>query len=137
MTGCMDEHMGDGDEEPDRADAWIWARMNVAGEFNDPDDDEDILSLATGKPITVKRLPACGFNATKGKFTRGLFYPHEFMPTQMMDDILNEKEPSFEEKDCTLFDVIVEIKQIVASGRIVAEGAHSNVMVHFKFVTPD
>ncbi|KAM7263867.1 hypothetical protein ACFE04_001550 [Oxalis oulophora] len=37
MTGCNDKHMEEGDEEPDRADSWMWARMNVACGFDDPD----------------------------------------------------------------------------------------------------
>ncbi|KAM7256821.1 hypothetical protein ACFE04_012562 [Oxalis oulophora] len=88
MTGCNDEHMEDGDEEPDRADSWMWARMNPAGGFDDPDiqvivdeilrlkakqksgelvlgDNEDILSIATGVPIKARKIQACGFNATK------------------------------------------------------------------------
>ncbi|KAM7265231.1 hypothetical protein ACFE04_002914 [Oxalis oulophora] len=129
MTGCMDEHMGDGDVEPDRVDAWMWARMNVAGEFDDP-----VAQIIVNKILSLKPKQKA---KVVGKFTRGPFYQHEFMPTQMMDGILNEKELSFEEKDFTLFAVIVEIKQIVASGCIVADGAPSNVMVHFKFVTPD
>ncbi|KAM7256392.1 hypothetical protein ACFE04_012133 [Oxalis oulophora] len=89
MTGCIDEHMEEGDEEPDRADGWAWARMNASGGFDDPEvqvivkrisklkakmkkgtlklkANEDILSKAQRKRVRAGRLPACGFNATKG-----------------------------------------------------------------------
>ncbi|KAM7273079.1 hypothetical protein ACFE04_027743 [Oxalis oulophora] len=267
--------MEDGDEEPDRADSWMWARMNPAGGFDDPDiqliadeilrlkarqksgelvlgDNEDILSLATGIPIKASKIQACGFNATKtmlvpskrmtapsvelirlrrivkqfedgerakdgkkftpkknddaeealaasqkkvaelekkladfyksqepyipekvnvddhknsaqddestdsegelgkpdkfandqtdlsyffnppeskfpdsipGKFTRGPYYPNQYLDTELMDDIFNEKKAPFEEKECTLWAVIDGGKEKVAGGRIVADGA--------------
>ncbi|KAM7262247.1 hypothetical protein ACFE04_021324 [Oxalis oulophora] len=88
MIGCIDEHMEEGVEEPDRADGWMWVRMNASGGFDDPEvqvivkflklktkkkkrtlklkANEDILSKAQRKRVRVGRLPACGFNATKG-----------------------------------------------------------------------
>ncbi|KAM7270425.1 hypothetical protein ACFE04_029639 [Oxalis oulophora] len=81
-TGCIDEHMEEGDEEPDRADVWVWARMNASGGFDDPGVEvivkrilklkakkkkrtlklkanEDILSKAQRKRVCAGRLPAC------------------------------------------------------------------------------
>ncbi|KAM7273762.1 hypothetical protein ACFE04_028426 [Oxalis oulophora] len=90
MTGCIDEHMEECDEEPDRADGWMRDRMNSSGGFDDPEAqvivkrilrlkvkkkngtlklkvNEDILSKAQRKKVCAgRRLPACGFNATKG-----------------------------------------------------------------------
>ncbi|KAM7270734.1 hypothetical protein ACFE04_029948 [Oxalis oulophora] len=263
MTGCNDEHMAEGDEEPDRADSWLWARMNAAGGFDDPNiqviadeilrlkakqkneelvlgENEDILSLATGIPIKAGKIQACGFNATKtmlkpskkmtaetaelirlrrkvrefedgkrasadnrsspkgrsdveeelaasqkkkaaqeeeeksdsegegeianndnfryeqtdihsfvnpnlvnfpdsfpGKYTKGPFYPHEFLNTELMDDIFKQKQPTFEEKECTLFAIVDGKRVIVAGGRVVADGALSFTMVHLKQVLSD
>ncbi|KAM7266630.1 hypothetical protein ACFE04_004527 [Oxalis oulophora] len=287
-TGCNDEHMEEGDEEPDRADSWVWSRMNAAGGFDDPNievivqeimrlkakdknrelvlgENEDILSLATGIPIRPGKISACGFNARKtmlkpskkmtaetaelirlrrklreyeegkhpppdkksspkgksdveeelaasqrkvqelemklaeyyrsqepyvpkfntegedkatdkendksdkegefksndnfqndrtdlhsfvnpnlvnfpdsfpGKFTKGPFYPHEFLNTELMDDIFKPKQ-AFQEKECTLFALINGKKVVVAGGRVVADGADNFAMVHLKQVLPD
>ncbi|KAM7262610.1 hypothetical protein ACFE04_000293 [Oxalis oulophora] len=203
MTGCNDEHMEEGDEEPDKAGSWMWPMMNDAGGFDDPDiqvivdeilrlkarqksgelilnDDEDILSIATGVPIKVRKIHVCRFSATKT-----MLVPSKRMTTVAAELIrlrrkvkefedgqraLGEKsdveealaasqkkveklekklsdfyksqepyipQPPFKEKDCTLFAIIDGKKEMVACGRIVADGALCFAMVHFKNVSPD
>ncbi|KAM7251547.1 hypothetical protein ACFE04_023430 [Oxalis oulophora] len=211
------EWMEEGDEEPDRVDGWMWARMNSSCGFDDPEvhvivkrilrlkakkkngtlklnANEDILSKAQRKKVRAGRSPACGFNATKGmlfltkklnaataelchlreklkKFkesssvsgenssqgknksihdrtmfnmkemkasmrtvfmkrmtcillltlTRGPSYPHEFINTEIIEEILN-KHPNFLEKDCTLYCWMDGVKVIVARRRVLADG---------------
>ncbi|KAM7263814.1 hypothetical protein ACFE04_001497 [Oxalis oulophora] len=72
-----------------------------------------------------------------GKFTRGPYYPNEYLDTELMDDIFNEKKATFEEKECTLWAVMDCGKEKVAGGRIVADGALCLSMVSGKIVSPN
>ncbi|KAM7262742.1 hypothetical protein ACFE04_000425 [Oxalis oulophora] len=100
-----------------------------AQEFESTDSEEDFGKTDKFEEKFSESIP--------GKFTRGPYYPNEYLDTELMDDIFNEKKATFEEKECTLWAVMDGGKEKVAGGRIVADGALCLSMVSGKIVSPN
>ncbi|KAM7265599.1 hypothetical protein ACFE04_003282 [Oxalis oulophora] len=64
-------------------------------------------------------------------------FPHKYSEAQVLPSWLDTERPvptynTFEEKNCLLYALVDGIRNIVAIGRVVADGAATNEIVHFK-----